>query len=46
MGMMDCVQQVRALRVSEQDRRTILGQAAVGLLGDASPTAMRAAQGA
>jgi aminocarboxymuconate-semialdehyde decarboxylase len=46
MGMMDCVQQVRALRVSEQDRRTILGQAAVGLLGDASPTAMRVAQGA
>ena len=46
MGMRDCVQQVRALRVSEQDRSTILGQAAAGLLGDASPTAMRVAQGA
>jgi aminocarboxymuconate-semialdehyde decarboxylase len=45
MGMMDCVQQVRALGVSEQDRGTILGQAAAGLLEGASPTAVRVARG-
>jgi aminocarboxymuconate-semialdehyde decarboxylase len=45
MGMMDCVRQVRALGVSEQDRGTILGQAAAGLLEGASRTAVRVARG-
>jgi aminocarboxymuconate-semialdehyde decarboxylase len=45
MGMMDCVRQVRALGVSEQDRGTILGQAAAGLLEGASLTAVRVARG-
>ncbi len=44
MGMLDCVSQVRALRVPEQDRDTILATAAVRLLGQGSPMAMQVAQ--
>jgi aminocarboxymuconate-semialdehyde decarboxylase len=44
MGMLDCVSQVRALGVPAQDRDTILGAAAVRLLGQGSPMAMQVAQ--
>jgi aminocarboxymuconate-semialdehyde decarboxylase len=44
MGMMDCVKQVRALRVSAGDQDTILGTAAAGLLGGAHETTNRVAR--
>jgi hypothetical protein len=42
---MDCVKQVRALSISAQERDTILGAGAAGLLGLRQAPVRRAAQG-